>query len=347
MKTRKSRFLSLIGSAIVAGSIVNGANAQVITTNFDFDPDGAGPIATIPNVATFDWGPDSALSDGGNAAIENFFGGGPAAGNLFNLYTHGVLSIIRNQTNMDVTPNSLNGPPPNEFEITFVAGFQEQVVAASGLHGVPGNQATFRSTGAIGPGIPNFFEIYYDATPDAMPLAGTGYNDGTRIIAGTINADIASTLFTIIGDDADTPLDGFGADDYPAHDSITGFGATQLEATITFQDNNFIVNGDLLLMSIVNTFNNLNFTQVDPSAAFVKAAGGAAPVPDGAGVLPALSLGAVNAGLPGLSGPDVQFQTDATNSFTVLQQEVPEPATAAMALLGLGGLMMGSRRRRA
>jgi hypothetical protein len=34
----------------------------------------------------------------------------------------------------------------------------------------------------------SFIEIWYDATPDANSLTGTGYNDGTRIYFGAPNA---------------------------------------------------------------------------------------------------------------------------------------------------------------
>jgi len=345
MNRRNGKLVRFFGAAVMLGAAATANAAPVITTNFNFDPDGAGPLGTLNDVAAFDWGPDSALSDGGGTAINNFVANSLDGGQrptTFNLYTHGVLSILRNASNQDVTPGSLNGPGPNAFEITFVAGFQENVVSATGTPGMPGNQATFGSTGATGEGIPNFFEVYFDTALDADPLAGTGYNNGTRIIAGTVNPAIATTLFSLIGGGAGTPLDGFGGDNYPALDSVTGFGATQLDATITFQDNNFVVGGDVLLMSIFNTFNNLNFIQVDPSAAFVKAPLGAAPVTDGAGE-GITSLGAVNGN--GV-GPDVQFQTDGTNSFIVLKAEVPEPMTAVMGIVALGGLMMSTRRRR-
>lgn len=328
--------------------------AQQVVDIFAFDTNGPGyPGGLILNVNSFDWSVDSALAVGGNQAVAEWLQN-PGPGHVFNLYYHARLAQF-------IDSNSIQHNVPPGIEFTLVAGFQEEVVFATGqgLNSVAG----FRATGApqtppIGgrdwanagpPYVPNFVEIYFDDSPNADPLSGTGYNDGTLIFRGTVLADppgAAASVFSTFGNVVN--LDAFGPDNYPAIDSVTGVGGSQVQIGLTmavdyFDPNFFKV--ILILSSLVNSVNNLNFTQVNPSANFVYEPGyapapGATEMPGGAGIgIP--SLGTIN----GVNGPDVQFQVDGSQSFLVI---VPEPLTAGLSLLGtLTAAAVALSRRRA
>lgn len=299
---------------------------------FTFDPDGPGPLSPLV-VASFDWSVDNALAADGNQAVANFIANGYQSGpnTLFNLYYHARLAQF-------IDPNSLQHNVPAGIEFTLVAGFQEDVVA------VFGNAALFRATGApqsgqpgsLGkpPYVPNFVEIYYDDTPDAVPLTGQGYNDGTLILSAVVLPDpFASTVFLTIDGGPNTRLDAYGPDNYPHIKSVTGIGSSQLTLAITYAHPAFFL-VDSLVSSIFNTTNSLNFTEINPSANWVYAPGGAAALPGGAGVpgLPNPELGQVNGAPPNqLGGPSIQFQVDGSQSFII-----PEPLTlTVLSLLSL------------
>jgi len=293
-------------------------------TSFAFDPDGPGPLATIPDVAILDWGPDSTLSVGIKQAADNFVANGNSSNGplptTYTTYVHSRLSVIRNQSSTDVTPSEIQA---GIFEYTMVAGYQQQITSVTGAYGTLGSSIQSAHTGSSGAGVPNFFEIYFDASPNSDPMTGTGYNDGVLIMSGDVNSGAGST-HRITGPSPFgpnfLPLDGFGDDNYDDIDSVRALGSSQTTITVTQQDDNFVID-KVLVMSIVNAAIVLNFTQVDPSEAFVFAAGGSTagqignlngPVTAGAGIGIA-SLGTVN----GVNGPDIQFQNDSTQSFVV------------------------------
>ena len=129
--------------AAVAGMAAWGSTAVGATQNFfDFDPDGAGPLATIPNVVQFGYANDNTLAVCMNTALANFVGGSGAT--TFNAYAQGRLESLTNGTSNNVTPAFIAA---KTAEYTFVAGFQEQVVAT--LFGTPGTSGSllqFRAT---------------------------------------------------------------------------------------------------------------------------------------------------------------------------------------------------------
>lgn len=169
-------------------------------------------------------------------------------------------------------------------------------------------------------------------------------------------------------------LDQAGSDDYAGVDSMHGNGVTSLFANVLDFDGLFFKHapGDLIF-DILTTTQVLPFGSVDPSDAYnlaenVAAAGtvtaGGGEVSQAiAAAVAGVGIGRVNGhnsavtipgvfvagGFPfdtGLGGPDIIFQADASNDFSSVRGVIPEPMTATLSLLSLGGLALVSRRRR-
>ena len=329
-KLTKGRLTAVVLAIILALSVA----ASVQADPFTFDPDGGGGAATAQSTNTFDYQPGNALAVGGQTSVASFISTG--TGTTFSTLFQARLGSILSPTNADITPASLN----NTFEITIVSRFQETTNFATTA---AGGIASF----TLVPGGVNFIEVYFDPTPDANSLAGTGFNDGTLIMSGTVTA--ANSNFQVT---STTPqnLDAFGGtDNYPAIDSVTGNGSTQLQGSVNFVDPAFFTQGlAAFALTLFNTSQVLPFNEVDPSAMFVFASGGAAPVTAGAGTGVG-SLGTVNGCFLGTTcgggsgGPDVQFQTDANQTFR-LQQKIPEPSSLLLFGSGLIGLATLIRR---
>ena len=173
-------------------------------------------------------------------------------------------------------------------------------------------RATFKLTGTQA--AVSFIEVYFDASQNANPLQGTGYNDGTLILRGVPvppNPDVGTFSLT---DPQPTPspsFDNFTTNDYPNVTSVTGAGGTKLDVRVTFLNSAFFVapgGGDAGRQVQVGDIVNFDFGQaapfdkVDPSHKFVGVANtgtGAGPTP---GVTP--SIGSNN----GTAGFDLQAQ---------------------------------------
>lgn len=302
MKALKKLFASaVVGTAMVAAP-------AMATTNPAIDPDGSGGAEF--NLVSLDWNVGNALSVGGVDAVAT------GVGSKFTTYYQASLSLFNT-----VGPGIAL---PVGYEWTIVVGVDEVVTSVSG------SQATF----ALDPGATiNFLKIYYDPTPDANALAGTGYEggDSVMILSATITA--LNSDFRATGGPG--LLDQSGGDNYAGQQTIFGQGSTTATAKVDSFDSAFFT--DLVLSSTVinltfaNTQQILPFQQVDPSAQFADGSGGF--------IIP--NLGAVN----GASGPDIQFQIDLNQSFDV--RIIPEPLSAATGLMGLSALGLALRRRRA
>jgi hypothetical protein len=309
------------------------------------NPDAAGGDPTV-TVGTLDWAPGNALATVFN--VESGTVTDPAVGDLFQIYAHAALGSFLRPTGSSIGGLNLNGEVPDtNYEWTLVTGFLEQVTGVGGV----GAGATLNSVTVAGGS--NFFEIWYDDTPDSDMLAGTGFNDGLRILSGAVNAGGTSSFTRNTASTDPGPggvgnaLDQFIDDDYSTIDSINGGGNLTVNVTVTYFDPAYFTDPISALLLAFTTEQKLAFNQTNPSALFVTGPNGLAPSQAGATLA---SIGNCNGCFPGeggdgvRSGPNEIFQSDATNSFLV--ERIPEPGTIALLGLGLAGLGFSSRRRK-
>lgn len=289
------RVRALLAAAVAAVGLATSAQGSNV---INFDPDGGGPDGTV-KVITFDYNVSDSLNLG-------FIG----QTNGWDLLFHASLNSL-NDENGKILGIGLN---TGAYEITTV-------LRVGVVQTVPTPNLEFKKAKVQ---TVNFLEFWYDATPDANNLAGTGFNDGTRILSATISRLQGNFDLDLdgSGNPVTTTFDKFGTDNYGIQ-SVTGQGAVTLNASVNFVDTSFFPDGlNKIKVVIANASDILPFNQVNPSAQF-------ASLPNAGGFVNA-NMGAIN----GISGPDVQVQSDANAAFTI---PLPSAAWAGMALLGLLG----------
>jgi hypothetical protein len=347
LQMNKKVYLTMVLATVLSLAAAAPSRAAV----FFFNPFGNGfGAGLISDTASFDWQVGNALAINSTPAVQAFIANGTQT-EFQTVAQAQLLGILG--TGGIRTPAGLG----SSLEFTIVLSIPEIVTDVSTTLGaVTPNQTTF-NLGPGAAGIPNFIEIYaQQGSADASDLQGTGFNNGTLILSGTVTA--ANSDFEITGPDLNgategdnfTPqlFDQFGNDDYSGQQSVVGDGTTNLQASVSFADPSYFPGIDLASLNITlfNTSQIDPFNQVDPSMRFALSAGGAAPTPRGASTG---SVGTVNGNPNGGGNPlDFQFQADGNQTFNLKQNPVPEPSTLALALLGLGGLGAGGfmRRRR-
>jgi len=303
----------LLACAAAAGLSAPAARADIVS----FDPDGAaggnGPLA----VGSFDFGVGNMLAQGISSLPTS-------TGQTFQLYYQAGLTGFQNANGDPLGVNGLG----TTFELTGVSSVT--YVVTNVVAGASGTTVNVARAAAQSPN--SFLELWYDTTPDANSLTGTGYNDGTRILfaspnaggtnTGSITAAATNSVLNV------TQFDQFGADNYGIQ-SLSTTGSINTAFSVLSADPTFFLTS-VLTFQFTTGSDITPFTQTNPSAVFAGLPGGVAPA-----VVPI--RGTTN----GLNGLDFQFQNDGSGSFTV----VPEPGSVTLLGLGLVGLI-GLRLRR-
>lgn len=304
----RSATAALLGLALLAG-MGDAARADLIS----FDPDGPGGVTGPYSISGFDWAVGNALA---NDVIPT------TVGQTFQLYYQAALQGLLDANGSGFQPTGLN----SAYEITVVASITQVIT------GVVGNSITF----AVAPNqVGSYLEIWQGAV-NRNTLAGTGFNDGTRILTGTplpTGAGADAGAFALALDPGGNPLiqdfDQFSTQNYPGQASVVGDGSSVLGFRVTGADSQYFLTAPLILE--FSNSNTVPFTRTNPSRLFVDQPNGAPP-----SLVP--NLGPIN-GFPVGPGTDFQFQSDGSTRIII-----PEPAS--LSLLGLGLLGLAGARRR-
>lgn len=316
-----SRLYRRIAGTVIAVALAFASSAQAGSA-LQIDPNGATGGTTAITVGSLDWNVGSAL-------LQN------VSTSEVQIYNHAGLSGFNDPANTPIAGTGLN----SAFEWTYSLG-----TLTSNLS-LPGFGIFNFPTIAGGD---NFFRIYYDPAKNAADLAGTGFNDGTLILEGTIQPDgvnnFLSNAFSTPSplDDGGpgNPLDAHGVNQTPLISSINGNGGSNIIIGVTFFDPNFFLTPPTVIEIDFTSNNHLNFNNTDPSLLFFKGDGSSTP---GATVA---SVGTCN-GCPGETAPNVIVQVDGSSSFTSVK--TPLPGSLALIGSGLGLLLLaggGVLRRR-
>jgi hypothetical protein len=305
----RNPFVAALG---VMGVIALGSSVQA--GDIQFTPTGSGTSYTIGGI---DPAPGSALAV--NALPLT-------VGESFQLYYQAGVPALIGTNGLDFTPTGLG----STYQLTVVGSFTEVVTSLT----ASGAVATFALAPTQSPN--SFFEMYYNPAAVANNLAGTGFNVGTLVFAGTPASNLPSVSVysksTSGGSPVTATFDEF-THKYPGITTDVGSGSSLLTVNVKYINPAF----DSTPISLIG-FNSSIVTPFDeqsPSLLFDGAPGTAPP-----NVL--AHIGTVN----GESGPDFQFQADSNLTFT-LSPGVPEPASVILAGLGLlGGLCFVACRRK-
>lgn len=311
----------LLTQTALAVAMVVPAVSFAATTAITFDTNGTATGGVV-TTDTLDWKPGNALSVLGN----------PSTG----LYT-GAQTQLLYQANLGTmlfggsTVATAGAGGASAF--TLVAGVNEKVTSFTSLGGGAAVVTFGMADSANSP--TNFFKIYANQTGN--DLLGTGFANslGTVVASGYIAAINTSSYFTAGA--VSGALDSFGADDWMGTGSLSGSGATDMVARVTFADADYfpdLMRVGAVTLALTNTSIVTPFNQANPSRAFSSDG-----ILDGDHIT---NVGAVNGvQVSGAGGNyDFIFQADGNTAF-----QIPEPGSLALLGLGLGFLGLVSRRK--
>ncbi|WP_435006769.1 PEP-CTERM sorting domain-containing protein [Tundrisphaera lichenicola] len=324
---RRAKLMSIVRTSAVRLAIVTAIGAgwsSAARADFTFDADGAGGQASAQTITGLNYGAGNALSVG---AIQN---GGLQVGSTFQLLFQTHLSQVVNGVSSS-TPTGLD----SDYQITLVASFTERVTSITTIAGV-GTIATFE----LVPTATDSIKIFFNSSKVYNNADGTGFAVGTEI--ASLDPSFVGSSYT---DRTALPasqgggikkFNTTGSGNGLSATTNSGTGSTTIGAAVLSYDSNFFQppsGNPQLLTSLVDLGVDPIFNVVSASKLFVDISNGSTH---------AANIGSNN----GTSGPDFQLEVAGfTQSFTA----VPEPASVAMTLLGLGSFGFGSfvaRRRR-
>lgn len=172
-----------VGTLSTAGAVdVNNAVGEVAGT------EAAGGDGTLQNWTGFDWHSNGA----GQVNGFNLGGGGHSVGDTdsFTLTTQFFAGTLLSSTTTPDLRVAAPGPGVGTYEYTAIGQLLETATVSSvnGLGEVTGLNIVTNAGG--------FFNIYFDISPDANPVAGTGFADGTPIISGVFTGGFSSFAAT-------------------------------------------------------------------------------------------------------------------------------------------------------
>lgn len=302
-----------------------------------FNPNGTGAAGAV-SINQFEFATGNGLARGGVTAVNDFVNSNGAIQTPFEFFLQATLDNVKLN---DAAMASFSG------EFTVVAALTEIVTDASVTPGGVG----YAAFGDAPIQTANYFEIWHN--PGSVPnsLAGTGFNEGTLILSGTVGTtnDDGQNNFLRGGGDPQN-LDQFpagaGNNNYPGQQTVTGSGGSSLllEVTTISWDPNYFPLLNAFDAFTFRTDLSLPFTGVNPSSQFLVdstfTSVGVMPTPAGAAPGGTGSIGVVN----GLDGPDFQVEIDGRGS--VSGAVVPEPSSIAVFALIGGGLGASVIRRR-
>jgi hypothetical protein len=297
--------ISIFGLCICALAVQARAqqNADIL-----FDPTGTGNTGGALNVSALDLNVGNSLYQSINSLLVN---------ETNQAVTHYYQASVGSLTGIDSNP-ILGSGVGSDYELTLVMGAPE-------LATVNGNTTQF----SLGSGS-SFFELFYDTAVNSSNLNGTGFNDGTLILSGTVSA--ASGVLSR-SNAAPTALDHFHTNNYPSISTLSVVGGGSYTVAINSVNTNYIVGpapADLSFV-IANTSDITPFNSTNPSGQFFNGSGLFTP-----------SLSSVNG-----QGADFQTQADGNASFESSSEIVPEPSTFVLATIGVLGARAFLRRKAA
>lgn len=351
--------------ALSAGLSVNAAEG------INFDPDGGAATYGTTFVGSFDWG-------GANILARNCIPPAQLATDGCTIYIQAKLSALLSPSGSNVAFDSVGHEYTLVVRVTADSGFTNAVIPGfpgSGVQFLDTNQvdALNNSTGAAGAdGLPDlfgdatsYFRVYYDDTTNQIDgsissneLTGTGYNDGTLILSGSVGIkDFAIVVTKALGDgtagnpfvplDSSTSINAINASQTGVHTlTTTGSGNFQVNVVpggdtidAAFFKDPFNANATLLRIDIDdNGRGSSPFTATEPS----PLVGGNAPNygAAGAGAFPLVND--FDCDTAAKVTCDLHLEGDPKSVFK--HTAVPEPTSLALLSLGLGMFGFGARK---